>query len=180
MKTKLLLFLLLFCAIISGCTKKKDSPLTDNILYTDINKSVSYHQKDSISGTCKDLVFEIINNGLTGYSAILSQNDVVWLCDGFNSILLDSLNGQVSVLNENEVISNEGYWGYVNDLKLDNFAGKGPKYIGYRPGFYPSGVTHYQYGWIKVELTPNRDTLRVISTAINNTSDKSIIAGQLK
>jgi hypothetical protein len=180
MKTKLLIYLFLVIVIILSCDKKDVTPLKDDIIFTEINKSVAYLEKDSISGYCKDLIFEIINNGQTGYSAILKQNEELTLCDGFNSILLDSQTGQVAVLNENKLISKEGHWGSVGDLNLDNFAGKGAKYIGYRPGFYPSGITYYRYGWIKVELTSNRDTLKVICRATNNTNDKSIKAGQSK
>ncbi len=180
MKTKLLIFLLLAGVMIPGCEHEYVTPPQDDIFFTEINKSVTYPEKDSITGCCKDLIFEIVNNGQTRYSAMLKQNEESILCDGFNSVLLNSQTGQISALNENDLISNEGHWGPINQLILNNFSGNGAKYIGYRCCYYPSGITHYRYGWIKVELTSNRDTLKVLCRAVNNQNDKSIKAGQLK
>ncbi|RLD87252.1 MAG: hypothetical protein DRJ02_06820 [Bacteroidetes bacterium] len=87
----------------------------------------------------KDLVFGIISNNQTGFSSILKINSVLIECDGYNSILTNSDTEKIVPLNEDFDISETSYWTRVHDLSLDDFAGKGEKYIGYRSCFFSSG-----------------------------------------
>ena len=71
----------------------------------------------------------------------------------FDEILVNSDTKNALPLDENQKISETDNWEKSHGINLDDFAGKGEKYIGYRNGFYPSGITNYYYGWIKIELS---------------------------
>ena len=101
-------------------------------------------------------------------------------CDGFNNILVDSNTGNVLLLDESQKVSENDNWGSPNGICLDDFSGKGEKFIGYRAGFYPSGVTNYNYGWIKIELSSDKKTLRIIERATNYAENKFIKTGQIE
>jgi hypothetical protein len=85
------------------------------------------------------------------------------------------------VLDSNVLIPQEGNWhGTSTGLSLDNFAGKGQKFLGYRAYYYPDGVIAFRNGWIKIELSPNHDTLKVMSRATNLSYNQPILTGQTK
>lgn len=134
---------------------------------------------DSISGTCKDLIFEINSNNQIEFSSILRINSSHILCDGYNSIIANSNTENVLPLNVEFEISETSKWIRLQNLNLDDFAGKGEKYIGYRSCFFPEGIDNFNYGWIKINLSTNKDTLSIISRATNHTNYKSIKTGQL-
>jgi hypothetical protein len=170
-------------AIVSGlffsCNKSEELP-PDNIVFTEINKTITLSNPDSILGTCKDLIFEIKETNSFENTVIIRLNDGLIECDGFNNILSNSDNGDVLTLDENQKVSENDNWKSANGICLDEFAGKGEKYIGYRSGFFPSGVTNYNYGWIKIELSSDKKTLKIIDRATNYTENKYIQTGQIE
>ena len=174
----ILLLTIIFVGLIS--CKKTEPETKDDIDFKTLNKTIVIQQNDSISGTCKDLVFEIISDNQTNSSSILRINSVLIVCDGYNSILTNSDTEKVVPLNESFEISETSNWTGINDLSLDDFAGKGEKYIGYRSCFFPEGIDNFNYGWIKIRLSINRDTMTIISRATNHTNYKSIKTGQIK
>ena len=169
--------------IVSGlffsCNKSEELP-PDNIIFTEINKTITLSNPDSIDGTCKNLIFEIKETSSSGNTTIIRLNDEFITCDGFSNILANSNNGDALPLDENQKISETDNWGNSNGISLDDFAGKGEKYIGYRSGFFPSGVTNYNYGWIKIELSSDKSTLKIIDRATNYTENKYIKTGQIE
>lgn len=165
--------------MVFSCNKPNDV-IQDNIIFYQINKTVTTSHPDSIDGTCKDLIFKVQVLNQSDNTAIISLNNEKISCDGFNNILADSNTGKVLILNENQKIYENGDWKSANGICLDEFAGKGEKFIGYRSGFYPSGVTNYNYGWIKIELSSDKKTLKIIERATNITENKPINAGQME
>ena len=156
-------------------TEKPD----DDIVFTSISKTIIAPNTDSIRGTCKPLIFEFINNDY-GYSINMNYSNIMIECDAFGSIVTDSETDNITVFDEGMSIDANENWTPIKNLNLDNFAGKGERYIGYRVCEYPSGIYMYYYRWIKVKLSVNRDTLEIISNATNYTEDNSIIIGQLE
>jgi hypothetical protein len=126
------------------------------------------------------LIFEIIESNTFEETAIITSNNETVLCDGFDNILANPDNEKVTPLNENQKIYEIGNWKGVQEKSLEEFAGKGEKYIGYRSAFFPSGITNYNYGWIRVELSSDQKTLKIIDRATNYTENKYIRTGQVE
>ncbi len=177
-KLAILLLTIMFASSMS-CEKTKSDNTNDSIDFNTLNKTIVIQENDSISGTCKDLVFEIISNNQTGFSSILRINNALIECDGYNSILTNSNTEKVVPLNDDFEISETADWTGIQNLSLDDFAGKGEKYIGYRSCFFPEGIDNFNYGWIKIKLSINKDTLIIISRATNHANYKSIKTGQI-
>ena len=180
MKQSTLFLLVIIFTTLASCNKAETDELNDNIIFKDFNKTIVSPEQDSISGTCKYLIFEIMVNAQMEYSSTLKINSEHILCDGYNSILTDSDTEEVIALDEHINISQDANWTRIHDLSLDNFAGKGEKYIGYRSCFFPEGTFNYHFGWIKIKLSANKDTLTIISGATNYTNNKEIQTGQIE
>ena len=178
---KIFKFTFLIALIISllSCDKTEDLP-ENKIIYNSINKTITKLVNDSIAGVCKNLIFEIKEVNQSENTAIIRLNYEMICCDGFSNILANSNTGNALPLNKNQKISEINNWKSSNGICLDDFAGKGEKYIGYRSGFYPSGVTNYNYGWIKIDLSSDKKTLKIIDRATNYTENKYIKAGQIE
>lgn len=177
---KQLTILLLTIIIVGSMSCKKTETVNDDIDFKALNKTIVIQENDSISGTCKDLVFEVFSINQTDFSSTLKTNSEQIACDGYNNICTNSDTEKVVPLNGGFVISEMSHWTGVHDLSLDDFAGKGEKYIGYRSCFFPSGIDNFHYGWIKISLSINKDTLEIISRATNHANYKSIKTGQVK
>ncbi len=180
MKTlKFLYRLTIVGGLFFSCNKSEELP-PDNIIFTEINKTITLSNPDSISGTCKNLIFEVKEVSSSDIIAIIRLNDELILCDGYNNILANSTTGNALPIDENQKISETDNWRSSKGISIDDFAGKGEKYIGYRSGFFPSGVTNYNYGWIKIELSTDKSTLKIIDRATNYTENKFIKTGQIE
>ncbi len=178
MKKSIIICLIANLLINISCDKTETPQTPDDIIYKVVNKTIYKYSTDSISGTCYDLVFEIAEDRQQVFMGVLKQNfNHDLCCDGNNSILVDH-NGQVVNLNENHEIKHQDNWASLFDLSLDNFAGQGEKYIAYRSHSFGDGNDHYHYGWIKIELSPKQDTLKIISRATNQSEGLPILAGQ--
>ncbi len=177
MKKKSLTVLIILSVFFTFCKKSVELP-EDKIIYTHINKTITLSNPDSIAVTCKYLVFEIRESNTHEETAMLKLNNEYIICDGFDNVMANSDNENVTPLDDNQRISYNSNWVGLNETILDEFAGKGEKYIGYRAGFFPSGTTYYNYGWIKIELSSDKKTLRIIERATNYTKNKFIKTGQ--
>lgn len=181
MKISKIIFLIALTISMFSCEKTEDLPESkDNIIFKSINKTITELANDSIIGTCKNLIFEINKLSQSEYTAIIRLNNEMIYCDGFSNILANSNNGDALLLDENRKILETDNWGTSNGICLDDFAGRGEKYIGYRSGFFPSGVTNYNYGWIKIELSSDKRTLKIIDRATNYAENQPIMTGQTK
>lgn len=180
MKMKLFVSILLIVAVITGCKKSDEVDTTDNIVYKKFDKIVTLNNQDSIPGACKALVFEIINNREPYYSGVLKVNNSMIACDGYNSILTYPGSQTVIPLEDNYLISGESTWSDINNLNLNDFAELDGKYIGYRSCVFPEGTNIYNYGWIKIKLSKDKDVLTIVDQAINGTDNNSIKTGQVQ
>jgi len=180
MKQSVLFLLTIIFILVASCNKAETDEINDNIIFKNFNKTIISQEQDSISGTCKSLIFEIRVDAQMEYSSTLKINDELICCDGYNSIITDSDTEIVIPLDEHINISQDANWIGIHDLSLDDFAGKGEKYIGYRSCFYPDGINNYHFGWIKIKLSANKDSLTIISRATNFTSNKTMQTGQIE
>jgi len=181
MKNNILIMVLIFPALFTGCKKSDKTNQGNNIKFEQINKTILFSSSDTIAGACRKLIFELPANPPNSGKAILTENKGIMECDGFNSFLMDDQNTNVIALNENVPVPSGGNWQDTNTgLILNGFEGKGQKFIGYRAYYYPGGVIAFRYGWIKMELSVNRDTLKVISRATNLLYNQPILTGQTK
>ncbi len=122
--------LLLLSTLFIGCKESETAKPADNIVYEQINKTVIYPDKDTIRGACRKLIFQIVDNTPNGFQAVLKENTGIMECQAFNSFLTDSLNNNMRVLDENVPVPPGGNWhGTGSGLILDNYAGKGQKFI---------------------------------------------------
>jgi hypothetical protein len=177
MKKTFFIFGIVLLSVIAAC-KKSDNTKPDNIRFEQVNKTIIASQSDSISGACNDLVFSINGNSTDGFEAFLTSNAIALLCDGGNQFLVDENTNQISALTENAEISENGTWTNNAKLYLDRFTGQGEKYIGYRILSFPSGENIYYYGWIKIELSANKETMTILNRATNQTEFNHLSTGQ--
>lgn len=179
------LILFLFLLFFIGCEKENIKELpADNITYSAINKTITLSQPDTIEGVgAHDLVFEINETDESVYTATVREINENYFGDVFNRILTNRGSGNVLPLSENLKLYEESNWdgiGYNSGRCLDEFAGRGEKYIGYCRGFFPSGIINYKYGWIKIELSADKSTMTIIDRAVNHTENKNIKTGQVE
>lgn len=173
--TLLIILSLLFGFI--GC-QKNNTEIQDDIIFKDISKLIIAPNNDSIKGVCRNLIFEIISENNIDFTTILTSNNNTIVCDGNNNIITIANTKKVSPLDKKIEILETSNWTTAHNLSLDDFAGKGEKFIGYRSCEYPNGENEYYYGWIKIRLSKNKDTLKIISRASNRTKGKLILTGQ--
>lgn len=140
-------------------------------------------QKFDLSGDdALDIGFEIVN--LFDYNDSLPQNfdTLAALVIPFSVEILDNSTwGYVDALNEGEIIQTGGNWYQRTSvlgtfLDAGKFNGKGEKYLGIR---IPKNGG-YHYGWVKIYCSQHNDTLRIISYALNNSTESPILAGQIQ
>ncbi|NVO20898.1 MAG: hypothetical protein HXX13_14455 [Bacteroidetes bacterium] len=179
MKKSIFAYGIALLSVVTACQKSDDTK-PDKIWFEQVNKTITASYPDSISGACKDLVFNINGNLTNGYQAFISQNSVPLICDGGNQFLVDENTNQIKALAENTEVSENGAWTNDTKLYLDQFTGQGEKYIGYRHLSFPSGKSIYYYGWIKIELSANKETLTILNRATNQTEFKNLNTGQIK
>ena len=181
MKNNSLILLFTLSAILMGCKKSDTAISTTSIVFEQINKTIVFPSSDTISGACRKLIFELATIPPNSGKVVITENKGIMECQAFNGFLVDTQNINVTVLNENVLVPQDGNWQENNtELILDSFAGKGQKFIGYRAYSFPDGVIAFRYGWIKIELAINRDTLKVISRATNFFYNQQILTGQTK
>ena len=171
------------CLVLSGIfttCRKSDTPInTRNIVVEQLDMTIVYPSKDTISSVCGRLIFTVKTDSAGLKTAILSGGSGILECQEFNSFLTSVQNGHAVVLDNNVQVPPSGNWQAVYPaISLNDFAGKGEKFIGYSAYSYPQGSISYRYGWIKIKLSANRDTLKLLSRATNQTYGQVILTGQ--
>lgn len=73
MKTLKIFYVITIVGLFFSCNKSDYLP-DDNIIFTEINKTITLSNLDSISGTCKNLIFEIKETNSSGNTAIIKLN----------------------------------------------------------------------------------------------------------
>ncbi len=191
MKAKLLIVAVLVILLQLSCEteKRQESVLEyDQITYREINKMLVGISKDSINMGCYPTIIEIKYNAnptpsdsVEAFIKYPEQTiDSCWI-----GYFVDDSGERIRCLPEHNIISQYSQWNQHQHphsaLSLTDFKGKGEKYIGFRiscpPYPYLNEITHYCYGWIKVELNASKDSLKIIDMAINETKTRSILAG---
>jgi hypothetical protein len=178
MKKKRLIIPIILLLIGSVGCEKENKQTQDKIIYDNISKLIVVPNNDSIDGICRNLIFKIVSEDDVDLTAILTTNNTYTLCDGYNSIITNINSSNVSALQKDAKIDKSSHWERVKELNLKNFAGRGERFIGYRRCEYPNGNSEFYYGWIKIKLSIKKDSLLIISRAINYSSDKIILTGQ--
>lgn len=172
------LILFIISSFLVSCEKIDNEP--DQILYESLNKTISITSSDSIRGACLHLIFSIKENEKKEKSALINPDSSEPLCDAYNEFLVSGDLDCAYVIKPGELISEKGRWIPAKDLCLDQFAGKGPMYIGHRVASYPSGKIDYYYNWIKIDFSADKLILKLIDRAENQAPNNPIRAGQLK
>lgn len=177
MRKILFIISIILTMLLSSCNDKIEMP-EDVIVYSEINKIVNVSNADSVITTRIALAFEIdtckeSNKQVMVYRII----DSISICNGYEQIAIFE-DKTTYMFNKSDIIPGNNLW--ADDLAyLDNFAGKGEKFIGYRAVAYDSS-TRYYYSWIKVELSADKRLLKIISRADNLTESNPIKAGQIE
>ena len=172
-------YAVLILAAMTACEKANNTK-PDKITFEQVNKTVTLTNSDSISGACQHLVFSVAGNAADGFQAYISSDSVIMLCDGSDQFLVYETTNQIKALGENTEVSEHGTWKRITWFSLDQFAGKGEKYVGYRILSFPDGNSKYYYGWIKLELSAGMENLKIINRATNYTEFNPITTGQVE
>lgn len=96
-------------------------------------------------------------------------------------ILDNSTYGYPDALDENIEVGPNHFWNDRDNFVLGtfltagNFKGAGDSYLGFR---FADGNGHH-YGWVKLYVSAQNDTLRLYSYAWHKTVDEPILTGQL-
>jgi len=179
MKSLTLVFVVLIFVVFTACNKTGDECPASEIVVNQIGKTITVSHPDSISGICNAVVFVVtqIDNSKTSAYITITPYDIC--CDGYNQVIVNN-NGNVAVLKENQKIDDTSKWKDITRISLCDLAGKGEYYIGLRGVFYPGGVDNYKYRWLKIELSEEEDTLKIISSGTNQTENCCIKTGQIE
>lgn len=180
MRNSILGFGIVILTFLIACDKS-DNDKPDNIIFKEIKKTVSVSKIDSINGICKAVVFGISGNNSDGFKAYITSNPMRVYCDAASQFLVHENTNQILLLKRNSAVSENGTWkSNAEMLYLDQFSGQGENFIGYRAVSFPGGTPIYYYGWIKIELSPKNETLKIFSRADNQTEFNAIKTGQVE
>lgn len=171
-------YLIFLFFLFLSCEKVENQP--DQIQYESINKTISLSSCNSIRGACNDIIFSITEKSNHQKSAVLCIDTTTSICDAHNDILVSSNPENVHMILEGEAIGKEGNWTLIDSLCLDEFAGKGTLFLGHRIANFSTGEMVYYYDWIRIELSADKLTLKLIDRGLNNTPNNSIRAGQMQ
>jgi hypothetical protein len=178
----------IFSIVVVSCKKKENNDVytpvvADDIRSYDVNKMITATGSDSIIMSCWYSIFSIEHSPDSTSSdtlaAFLKMPENPGEGDCGLAYQVEPSDSDVKVLSENEVISHTNLFnsGFYHPLNLRNFRGQGIKYIGFDICSTYSTLCYY-YGWIKIELSSDCDSLKIYSFALNNTKNMEIKAGQ--
>jgi hypothetical protein len=172
---------------IFSCDKPVSTPVsTDDIVYEQINDTIIGINKDTLNifSSSALAIFEVYQNGKSSqiiYGAKIINKPTGFLCDCAHDFLCKSVKGSLNALNYNDFITGNAIWGSKDSsYSLADFIGKGERYLGFQCMYFPSGVSDYKYGWVRLYCSPKSDTLIIIDYALNRILNKGIKAGQQK
>jgi len=131
MKNLTLVFVVLIFAVFSACNKTGDECPSLEIVVNQIGKTITVFHTDSISGTCKAVVFTLKQLDNSNSSAFIMGTPYDICCDGGNQVIVNN-DDNVAVLKENHKIDDTSKWKSITKISLQDLAGKGECYIGLR------------------------------------------------
>lgn len=166
--------------IIMVCSCSEKEIKTRQINYENFNKVVTATTLDSVAGSCRFLVFSVIKSNGGAATAEISVNSAGYYCDASSEILAAPNTTDALPLNEDVQVNEQGYWISISRINLNNFAGLGVKYAGYRVADYSTGVLIYYYGWIGIEVDTNMQFINIKDRAIALDAGKPIRTGQIE
>lgn len=182
----------LIIIILTSCEKniKKDDDKKikhGKVYFQEINDTIF---KDNLEKTIRidlnddrtdDLIFEIINLNNYNTTSIHEDDTLAARVATSTTELLDkSTYGYPDALDSNTSIDATKTWmkhehAVLGTLYMGGmFDGKGAKYLGLRL----SKNNEYYYGWVKVDCSFNKDTLRIINCGIMDTPNQTIKTGE--
>jgi len=149
--------------------------INDTIFVSDISKIIEIDLNDDRN---IDIAFEIVN--LNIYNEGNSMDSLAARAITPRVAIMDnSTYGYPDALEKDVLLNTSMSW-----IKRENsvlgtnpsafFQGKGEKYLGFRL----IKQNDYYYGWVKLECSEKRDTLRIISCGISEEVNNSIYTGQ--
>ena len=157
----------------------------DNIFYQKINDTLVGIMKDTLDifSNSAHSIFEIYRASKSVQSTFAVQiynKPTGVLCNCGHDFLCRSAKGFLYPVNYGDFITGNGLWGSSDSTyRLNDFTGKGEKYMGLQQISFPFGFTDYCYGWVKLYCSSRNDTLIIIDYAINRTKNNGIKAGQM-
>lgn len=163
---------------ITAC-EDRDHPKPDYIVYYEINDTVAMFDSYNIFIYTYFTVNETNDGNTKSFLHYIIPNEIGIGITVSYDFLID--NNQFVLLNEGDAISSVKVYSTKDTVYLDEFAGKGEKYIGYKMENHIGGGSLYHcYGWIKVSLSADKKKLHIIGKAINESKENAILAGQMK
>ncbi len=178
MKTKKLIYLIAIVCMLTAC-KDREHPKPDYITYYEINDTVTLSENYNIYNYAYFTVGELNDGNTRSFLQYIVPDTIPLGITNSYDLLIN--NNQFIVLNEGDTISSKKYFSSKDTVYLDNFAGKGEKYIGcVMENAIGGGSIYHCYGWIKISLSADKKTLHIIGRAINDSKENSILAGQME
>jgi hypothetical protein len=175
---KKLIYLIAIVFTITAC-EDRYHPKPDYIVYSEINDTVTISDSYNIFNYAYFTVGELNNGNTRSFLHFIAPDPIPIGVTASYYFLIN--NNQFVVLNEGDTISSEMYFSSKDTVYLDNFAGKGKKYIAYKmENHISAGSIYHNYGWIKVSLSGDNKTLHIIGRAINESKENAILAGQME
>ncbi|NVO20833.1 MAG: hypothetical protein HXX13_14120 [Bacteroidetes bacterium] len=158
----------------------KSDRYNSSILVSEISKVLPSQERLYVPTMGNYLKFVTEGDSLFGFYTVLSQ-DICLACNqSYQEVLIEFGSDEVLALPVNALIGRMGTWKRPDVLRLDNFAGKGSMYIGFRTNVNNTAdESHWTYGWIRIELTQDKINLEVMQSAINLKTNEGIEAGQV-
>jgi hypothetical protein len=172
--------LMIFISVISTISCSKQESISDNISVENFNKNVCCTSPDSITGACRYLVFTITIDDVQKATTMMHMNNSDYYCDAHSEVLVQPDTKRLKHLLADITVNSEGNWIPVNNICMDDFAGKGLKYAGYRIADYSSGDVIYYYGWIGIEVDFNKQKIAIADRGTNLTLNRPIRTRQSK
>jgi hypothetical protein len=165
----------LLILLLSGC---KEQPfMTSNPIMVD--QIIGVNDKAVIPIDHTQLVFTMPDISALNETYLESYKNLDIQVKGKSiSFLCDTSVGFCSALSEEQLIGEDGNWhkneGMIGTM-IENgpFRGVGDRYLGVC--IEDNGAV--RYGWVLINLTQNRDSLKIISLAVNNNNNQPICSG---
>ena len=168
-----------------GCIKDQSNNITvppDDIYYQKLNDTLIGVKNDTLNifSSSALAIFQIYKTGKSVkniYGVRIQNKPTGILCDCGHDFLCVSSKGYLNALNYNDFITGNGLWGSLDSLyNLSDFSGKGERYLGFQFINFSSGISIYNYGWVKLYCSADNDTLIIIDYAGNRTANNGIKA----
>ncbi len=178
---KVIFLLTISLLLLYSCKKDKvDADVKkDNISYTAVNKTVIVGEIDTVLfGVCHSLVCSVDTTIKDKAKQVRFYQLSYDGCIGGGYLMISSGLDTNHRFLRNDIIDSNANW-FGNEIFVDSLAGKGEIFIGFDDIMYPEGTDEHYYGWIRIELSANKQELKIVDRAKNLTEGNPIRAGQV-